>query len=31
MVPAEMILGIIQGKRDADAGKFLRGDMVLNW
>ncbi|KAK9638689.1 hypothetical protein HCH54_009533 [Aspergillus fumigatus] len=31
MVAAEMILGIIQGKRDADAGKFLRGDMVLNW
>jgi NAD(P)-dependent dehydrogenase (short-subunit alcohol dehydrogenase family) len=31
MVPAEMILGIIEGKRDADVGKFLRGERVLNW
>ncbi|GIK04327.1 hypothetical protein Aspvir_008407 [Aspergillus viridinutans] len=31
MVPAEMILGLIEGKRDADVGKFLRGERVLNW
>lgn len=31
IVPAEMILGITEGKRDADIGKFLRGERVLNW
>jgi NAD(P)-dependent dehydrogenase (short-subunit alcohol dehydrogenase family) len=31
IIPAEMILSIIEGKRDADVGKFLRDDRVLSW
>ncbi|RHZ67328.1 putative short chain dehydrogenase/reductase [Aspergillus thermomutatus] len=31
MVSAEMILGIIEKKRDGDVGKFLRGERVVNW
>jgi len=30
-VPGEAILSVIQGKRDADAGRFVHGDGVYSW